>query len=93
VHMEEAMCLIWGRSVWVQRTLTVHWTGAIRTSEKPQNANFVEFYEGEVRRIPIPRTPVNSAEMHPDCTLLPMTRTPAGLMIGGRKGAPLKEVC
>ena len=33
--------------------------GAMRTSENPQNANFVEFYEGEVRRIPIPRTPVN----------------------------------
>jgi hypothetical protein len=30
-----------------------------RTSENPQNANFVEFYEREVRRIPIPRTWVN----------------------------------
>jgi len=30
-----------------------------RTSENPQNANFVEFYKGEVRRIPIPGTSVN----------------------------------
>jgi len=30
-----------------------------RTSENPQNANFAEFYKGEVRRIPIPRTWVN----------------------------------
>src|SRR5215212_11633609 len=32
---------------------------SLRTSENPQNANFVEFYEREVRRIPIPRTRVN----------------------------------
>jgi hypothetical protein len=33
-----------------------------RTSENPQNANFVEFYKGEVRRIPIPRTTVNKGK-------------------------------
>src|SRR5215208_5932313 len=33
-----------------------------RTSENPQNANFVEFYKGEVRRIPIPRTSVNKGK-------------------------------
>jgi hypothetical protein len=33
--------------------------GAMRTSENAQTANFVEFYEREVRRIPIPRTSVN----------------------------------
>jgi hypothetical protein len=35
------------------------------TSENPQNANFVEFYKGEVRRIPIPRTPVNRSTAPP----------------------------
>src|SRR5215211_7656164 len=35
-----------------------------RTSENAQNANFAEFYKSEVqlRRIPIPRTPVNKDE-------------------------------
>jgi hypothetical protein len=33
----------------------------MRTSENSVNRkfNFAEFYKGEVRRIPIPRTPVN----------------------------------
>src|SRR5215212_11045106 len=37
--------------------------GAMRTSENAQNANFVEFYKSEVqlRRIPIPRTRVNTS--------------------------------
>jgi hypothetical protein len=30
-----------------------------RTSENSIKAKFAEFYKGEVRRIPIPRTPVN----------------------------------
>jgi hypothetical protein len=33
--------------------------GAMRTSENPQKAKFAEFYERELRRIPIPRTTVN----------------------------------
>src|SRR5215213_7507234 len=34
----------------------------ISSSENDQNANFGEFYECEVRRIPIPRTPVNKGK-------------------------------
>src|SRR5215212_8931566 len=37
------------------------WTGAIRTSENSVMAKFAESPKGEVRRIPIPRTPVNRA--------------------------------
>jgi hypothetical protein len=36
--------------------------GAMRTSENAQKANFVEFYKSELRRIPIPRTPVNKGK-------------------------------
>src|SRR5215208_6935363 len=38
--------------------------GAMRTSENAQKAKFVEFYKSEVqlRRIPIPRTPVNKGK-------------------------------
>jgi hypothetical protein len=58
VHMEEALCWIWGRSV--------------RGPENPYRvvnrsyANFRESPKGEVRRIPIPRTRVNSAERPSD---------------------------
>src|SRR5215203_1027570 len=33
-----------------------------RTSENLHNSNFVEFYKGEVRTIPLPRTPVNKGK-------------------------------
>ena len=38
------------------------WTGAVRTSENTTYANFVELRQGEVPRIPLPRTRVSSIE-------------------------------
>jgi hypothetical protein len=38
---------------------------SLRTSENPQKAKFAESPKGEVRRILIPRTPVNKALAQP----------------------------
>ena len=43
VHMEDALCWIWRRSVKVQRTLTGLWTGAMRTSENTYSTHSGEW--------------------------------------------------